>query len=114
MSFHDEHVNRFFRTVKQPITNRNFGVAMYILTGMPSVLSRAQGYIDTEECTIDFDGISNGVRLSSGEECMVELANNLYGGSSKADLLSIKSKCDYEMCKVAEKAIAIYLLDGVM
>lgn len=113
MSF-DEHVVRFFKMVKQPVTNRNFGVAMYILTGMPSVLNRAQGYIDIEKCTIDFDGITKEIRLSSGEECMVELASNLYGGFSKVDLFALKSRCSYEMCKVAEKAIAIYLLDGAM
>ncbi len=114
MSVHDEHIERFFSTVKQPVTNRNYGVAMYILTGMPAVLERAKGYIDTEECYIDFEGIKKNLRLSSGEEYMVDLANNLYGCSRPVDIAGLKEHCDYEMCKVAEKAISILLLDGVM
>ena len=114
MFLNDEHMYRFYKEVDNPNKNRNYGIAMFVLTGMPQLYDRLGMYIDKEAKYIDFAEIFENVRVSRGEERILNVAWNLYNGASEVNLYNIKSYCDKAMCRLASYAIQMFLLDGVM
>lgn len=90
---------------------------MFIMTGMPFLYHRLQEFIPSKEYPypdfIDFTAIHEELRISRGEELMLNLAENLYNGRSDTNLYRILVYCDRTMCRLAKLAIDIVFEQSV-
>lgn len=67
--------------------NSCFGASLYLLTSLGMRWQSVRRFV-TPGC-IDFDGILDGLTLSSGESVVVRLAGNLYNGQFGRDMSPI-------------------------
>lgn len=114
MFINEEHMKRFYEEVGSPVKARSYGIAMFILTGMPSLYPRVTPYVDKEAHWIDFREMTARVQMSNGERHLVDLAWNIYNGGIAVEIFDIMNGCSPTLIKLAMYAINIYLGNGVM
>lgn len=89
--------------------SKNMIAPMFIMTGMPFLYHRLQEYIPSKKYPypdfIDFTAMRENLRISRGEEIMINLAENLYNGQSESNIYRILGYCDRTMCRLAKLAI---------
>lgn len=108
-----EHAERWEAAIKASGAVRSdgtvtgdLGASLFILTGLPSVYSRAEQHI--HHGWIDFEAILR-MPLSTGEGILVSLAGNLYNGGFFDGYTpeDIVSHCDSDMVELAAEAIRL-------
>lgn len=114
MIFRDsDHAERFAAAIQTAEAVRDddtikgdYGASLYILTGLPSVYSRARQHI--HHGYIDFEPMLN-MGLSTGETILVALAGNLYNGGffDRYTPEDIVSYCDTDGVLLAARALTI-------
>lgn len=114
MIFKDgDHAQRFAAAIQTARAVRDddtikgdYGASLYILTGLPSVYSRAQQHIHPGY--IDYEPMLN-MGLSTGETILVSLAGNLYNGGffDRYTPQDIVSYCDTDGVALAARALTL-------